>query len=478
MLTKDNLNIASCLLPTVKDGVNVKGLVPVPDTVLSEIVSASIPLHDNDNYDTFVGNVVGVTSNAQDTYSVHSNAIAAVVDQIAPSIRAHVAFARTVAAGLVTDAANVLSERYQTLTARPPHEDFAVMVLDIPAAMTHDGFTDLVSNSPTYSENDRFPVLHLNTRTREELIAMLMTGGKSMDAKIKEWVAGLSDDRLHRTWWTYFGSANGANSYPPNHVEYSDAFERMEICTLILLWVNHLQNNLPEDAKGMSHDQWQVFMRIMRAYAAMHIQAGSQSAAGMIRTRRLLVNEKVDRNAIRVVGPVYRDWLAAGGSVEVLLGMIVSGAVSANLNMIDAEAQKHMVAWRNYVAIASNNFEQNRRSMLATLTRNWYDLSLLSDQRVELEEEYLRGNPAYGELVKQQGNDYINNLSLEDFKDVACVALNLVARIRLGFTAAYPILNGIHTVRLQNPEIEVREAALVATSNYIFDYLAEQVRAV
>jgi hypothetical protein len=55
------------------------------------------------------------------------------------------------------------------------------------------------------------------------------------------------------------------------------------------------------------------------------------------------------------------------------------------------------------------------------------------------------------------------------------LALHIICQCRFYYTEAEFILSEIEEIGKQNPGIDVREAALIATINYLVDYLCDQI---
>jgi hypothetical protein len=69
----------------------------------------------------------------------------------------------------------------------------------------------------------------------------------------------------------------------------------------------------------------------------------------------------------------------------------------------------------------------------------------------------------------------IDKLSIKDMDDYIGVSLKAIAKCRFFYTSSYNILDDINKIGMVNQEVDVREAALLATINYITDYLTNQL---
>lgn len=475
MLRTAELNIAASLLPVVRTV--GRGIVPIRGTLLGEVVRSAMPLTKCDTIDDVVINTVALTANDLNSpvpiQSPHSLHVEKLVEAVAPKIRAHVAFARGTGAALVTEAFEALSAKFATLSARPASEGFNVTPVSVPSVLSHGSMEDLINHCPEPDSSVPNDPLLLPMYSPEELVARLVQGGASFDKSIQEWVLTVPTDTLIQAWRSYFiGGSSGAvvgQAYMTN----GDVIRNLEIACLVLLWSNHLLANTPADYRVMSLGNLERNLRNLSRQAAAVIRVQGRQASSMLKSGDFVLGYDRAAQTLRVVAGPYQDWLRSGGDVTVLLGMMVTGEVLYRTPAIDSAGARLRGEWRTYEAATIMNFENSKLDMLRSLAINWYvgSLSTLCQE----EQDYLVRNPQHLNYVKDKGIQYLRTLKMVEFGDLPKVVLNLVAGIRLGFTAAYPILEGIHRVRQANSKLEVREAALVATMEYIADYLADQV---
>jgi hypothetical protein len=170
---------------------------------------------------------------------------------------------------------------------------------------------------------------------------------------------------------------------------------------------------------------------------------------------------------------LYNSWLNEGGSPEALLGMLVSGRPHYSLSAISENKDALCRAWEQYVSLSQASLceEQRRRFTVYAEAEVLAGLSELS----ELEQEFLIEAPNHRDLVQKRVRAQIEHLAHRIMDDPLHTALHLVAKGRFGFTAAYDILQKMEQAAKENPEIDPREAALLAAVDYIGRYLAGMV---
>jgi hypothetical protein len=177
--------------------------------------------------------------------------------------------------------------------------------------------------------------------------------------------------------------------------------------------------------------------------------------------------------AALVNGEIFREWLNEGGCVETILGTILSDTPITTKNLINESRDKLLDKWNSYCHLAKMSAisEEHVRFRLFITNEFLRSLDSLTDDEVE----YSKKNVSYLETASKLAAELIDDgkhiYSLEPY----CLALKLMAKCRFFYTSAYCILKDIHEAGEVNPDIDVREAALMAVINYLGDYLFEQM---
>jgi hypothetical protein len=99
---------------------------------------------------------------------------------------------------------------------------------------------------------------------------------------------------------------------------------------------------------------------------------------------------------------------------------------------------------------------------------------------------------AFGHLITVEGMDYkqlpeykqfINNtfkfldkLEVNDFTNIWKLVTNLVCDCLFFYTDAKKILLGIERAKELNPDVQIREALLLSTIEYVTDYICSQIK--
>ena len=162
-----------------------------------------------------------------------------------------------------------------------------------------------------------------------------------------------------------------------------------------------------------------------------------------------------------------------------VLGVLVTNASTYNSSAILADAEKLMKGWNSYVMFTASGendrfIEALRHSYVNHFTQAMQTL------RPE-EEEYLTSKQMnktdFIRRCVEAAYEKVQTLTQEQLRNVPDVALSLVAGIRFSYSSAYDIINDINQVYIANPdlEIDIREAALVASYKYLARFFSAQI---
>ena len=241
----------------------------------------------------------------------------------------------------------------------------------------------------------------------------------------------------------------------------------------IFLLANKLFNEIDESAQDMNLKVYQEAMVQYREYGGTLTINNLNLIAQYEKTEQLIINIDNIRHKAKVNGRVYTKWLSEGGSVEVIFGLIASGDTNTSRNMIDKKSDYYMREWEAY----ETYYRVNEGNKLFDNFKDFVSASFFSlmDTFDDSETDYINAHPKYMENVKELLGREINAIRSDDMEKVYDVALRVIGKCRFYYTSSYNILADIQEASKVNPDTDVREAALLATINYIADYLADQM---
>ena len=156
--------------------------------------------------------------------------------------------------------------------------------------------------------------------------------------------------------------------------------------------------------------------------------------------------------------------------------MIVSNTPLYSCALIDKESARFLSAWNVYeqysnTASKNNNFNKFKQALRICFANGF---SILTDVEKDLKEE----KPDMFSKINEYFTEELDKLRTGDMLDIHGECLKLVCRSRFYYTDAEKILQGINDAVKLNPNINVRDAAAMATCEYVFDYISDQMRVV
>jgi hypothetical protein len=173
-------------------------------------------------------------------------------------------------------------------------------------------------------------------------------------------------------------------------------------------------------------------------------------------------------NTITVNSDVYRQWIEAGGTNEVLYGNLLAKPVLGTISSINERAGDLLAAWNKhsvYVASAEANrrFERVKQFLSMHFHR-------------QLSEDTDETNLGNAHEVYQRFLDELDTVREGELECIPTLALRLVCKARYPHTSAFVILDGINTAMRANPQLDPREAAAISMSKYIGTWVASQFK--
>lgn len=462
-----------------------KGRVVVvkPNTVLAELVRATNASVANcvtcegQGLSGFADTVEYMTAGSLEQPSEHSKTSDAYIDEIAQAVNRHVSFAKNVVAPIVVDFAERVNNYMANFKPPEASSQFNIEVADIPEALEDESFIDTLRFYVDKSIVEPSLIPAFGARTNEDLLALLQSGDADLDEAITAWYSRKGAEFFQTVWMSFFQSreANSSLNYWTyrDMMDRMDMFERADTALAIYLFTIKLFDAIPEDVVGATLNQYQNTLAQSRDFAGAALTDFIKRAEGFKGSKTLVISVQGDEKGARVFGPVYRQWLESNGCPEIILGLIISGKRLTLQSLIDEIHDDLLTKWKAYenfynATSANKYFDYFKDALRAKFGE------LMAGVTKE-EEVFVQTSPNYIGTVNEKFEEELKAMRAMDMDNVYMLALKLVCRSRFYYTDAEMILCDIEEARRINPNIDVREAALIATSNYVFDYLADQM---
>lgn len=461
--------------------VNNQVVVAKPSTVVAELVKRTNEdiLAAGGEFDAaiFASDVEHITSGELNAPSQHDMYADEVINQISKAVLNHVNFAKNIVKPLVVDYAEGVMQYLQNFQYPSACDQFNVVVADLPELLEDEGFVDSLKKyvGKTILKPETMP--SLGRKAPEDLLTMMLIGDREADQAITSWYSRLGNDFFMNLWENLF-RADQPERAILSYVSYDDilsfdVFERADYALAIYLLANKLFDTVDDSVEGMNLNAYRNIMAETRDFAAAVLSNVVTRVEGFEKTKLLVVGSDVAKQQIKVYGKVYRNWLASGGCVETILGLIVSGRTVTTQVAVDEIRPLLLDTWKTHSAFftaaeSNKRFDYFKDALVVKFKEIMQ--SLTAEER-----EFTDSTTDYMIVADRRFMEELVKLRSSDMEDVYSVALKLVCRARFYYTDAECILSDIVEIAKVNPNVDVREAALIATINYVADYVAAQM---
>lgn len=407
--------------------------------------------------------------------SNHDRSIDCYVPELAKAVTSHISFAKNIVMPVVMQMADTVKKEMEVVVSASA--EFCINTIDLPIPMRSSSFEEVVSkyNGRVLIKPERD--LALAAMTAEGILELIKTGSKITDTEIELWYAGVSGDLATCVWNNVFRDFKTSNPAVVKSIEelFKDPVDGINASLLVFLISRKLYDEVPEET-GMTLVVYKDVVSQIRDYSGTMLSNEYNRYNASVRNKTLIIGFSPNRKTINVNGAVYREWLKTGGNNEIILGMVVSNTPLYSVTLIDASADKFVAAWNTYeqysnTAAKNNSFNKFKQILKICFARDLANLS-------EIEKDLLIEKPSLHASVSQYFEEEMEKLRTNDMLDIHNECLKLVCRSRFYYTDAEKILQGINDAVKMNPNINIRDAAAMATCEYVFDYISDQMRVV
>lgn len=405
--------------------------------------------------------------------SSHTNQMDGLIDAISEMVTKHLSFAKNTVAPLIKE----LTTEVNAVLARYPESDSynpSVIIVSLPDALLN---ASMQASLREYKEVTYIPIttyMSLPQLSGAEVIELMKVGSKSVDNEIEAWAALKGISFFETIWGSIF----------TNSVVDSESFESLTKCIIegvdaafaVFLLGKRLLDNppegvakpLPEYRKEVGNLLEQAGLRLNQALAKQDLN---------IKTELLVLSYTKD--VVHVFGPVYDKWLAEGGNNAVLFGNMLSDRPSLFLPGMQSKASELLELWEHQNRLMTITLA-NKRFVSAKSTIEFKAIELIANNLTSCFGEYTKNsainfNTPEVALAVKNIKEYVEDLTYDALKNIWKVCGELVSKHIFYYTDAYKILSGIERACEENPGIDIAEAALLSSNEYVTDFICDQL---
>jgi hypothetical protein len=473
MLTVQSLE-ASLALTELLDRSGVK-VEPVPNSPLAMLVQAT---RSNPQFTRPDPNATGVyrpvmddivfVANGKDAHtgvSDHDLVLDQLVEVGVKAVQTHLQLVRNRAKPAIMELHDTVAKRLESLQASELL-GMEVKIFDLPTPMKNGAFVNLIERYEAAPLANPAMTMKCPQLTAEEIRDVMKVGAAGFDGDVAKWLAEKGDTWLLALWEDVFRSF---------HNESTDTFRSFVTCkeegldySLAIFLIARKLAEDPIEGITMSLPAFKALIAEYRDQAAGQLSRELENWA-KIKKAQILVRWQGGKTVI-VNECVYRPWIEAGGENEVLFGALLKNALLTTVPRIDNEKVSLKAAWNRHVAVTG---VAEREQKFASMKR--FLMIEFKKQIDELDEDggpdLTAGNKAN---VLKLFKDELDRLKEPECDNLFNVCLKLVCRSRFHGTGAETFLLNIEKIAKENPNLEMREVATVATIEYVADWVAAQ----
>lgn len=411
------------------------------------------------------------------THSLHMDGF---VESLSKFVSAHLDFARNKVLPVVKYINQELQSFSTTaLQSKNAASSVSLLKYSLPAILKDDSFLSQIEYMQDKNAVLADAPLTYKKKTKAEILELLKTNQSFYDEAILPWAQNLSEfhiadpEFIENVWCNFFTTEISSVNYTGNVVEASLA-QRTDAALLVYLLSQRLISQNIVDAENLTVARIKELLDQTKQWAAATLINSVRRFALYERSQLLVLDINGAKKSMTVYEPVLNSFLEKGGSLETILGLLVSGRQVFQSDAIFDQKADFEKTWENYVSYytaksATDYLSSLREFLLFLVTKESANPNNADIQ------EYIKENNGYAENVQKRLSAYVSSLDQKTASDLEEIALQCGAAILFYFTDAYSILKNIEEVSASNPQTDVREAALIAAINYIADYLSDQI---
>lgn len=292
-----------------------------------------------------------------------------------------------------------------------------------------------------------------------DLRAALLTGAGRYDEEVVAFANAVGDDKLEYVWTAVFGGGVAGSLNQVLRVTYDGA----DNCLLTFLFARRLMDEIP-DGLDMELSAYNAYVSSIMAQAGRATARVYAQRESDISVKRLVLAYPANQEGeVIVLGDVYNAWLEAGGAAEILLGASVTDRQVGYQDLLNGK-ERYLREWQRYYAALQTKASMVRfDSLVAGLRQAMTAIINSDDSNLQLEDRAV-----YHQRLKER----LQHVKPKDIEELWHIARKTVCRVLFPHTNAEMILNAIDAAVKAHPEMDIREAGLWATIDYVAQWVA------
>lgn len=436
-------------------------LEPVPGTPLwdiNRVVSGAL-----DGVNPSAGNLVSFSEFvAADGVSEHSAQMSRWVGVIAQTVSGDIERTQSVVMPLIK---SVHADLIAELNA-------AISRSATPYTIVPDVLPEIFQNSAIQSMTNDFasePIVELPVQTgfpiltSEQLLSVLTTKVGHLDEAVAAYLAALPEGTVEKVWGTVFGSQSRFVSLT-DLLNNQDNPEHRQIVILTFLLARGLLSSGPPEGVNMEANEYKLQLtRIMhqaaRSIYRINSQYERQASLGIVVTN---YPREARSGAIRVNSASYNKWLSEGGTPEALFGSLMDDRATTR-EALSAKRDAYASIWAKeerllQMKAKADNFNRTVSALKKCMVSKITDFDT-SETGISLQ------------VLDSRLMTALERVTDAQIADLVTLVRDVVCDVMFPHTHAKKIITNIDNIGKENPTLDIREVALLASIDYIVEWI-------
>lgn len=449
---------------------------------LTEAALCEVALTESDNKDItdieFVALNVEYYSSSGNLDSLptrHDEYMNESVALLAGTISNILGYTRNVVKPMISHSQELLDRIITEYQPEKASELFDIRIGRIPGLLTQTGLLTLANlegNTPNFP-NRSFRIPNLLKDYQDSIYDRFLVGDSNTDLYIKQWIANVGangDNYLNDLWPNLFYDQY---EVPSLSLEEMDSYTILDLGILGIITSNYFLNK-PDEEAGVGIREYERYFNQLSLYCQTLIANALVSIQKQIKAGILVTKINPFARYLVVHAELYEQWIQSGGRPEVLLGLLVSEDTLYRTEAINANTERLMDRWNHFQAVYDNSeIIRCLESIKNSITLHY---GAFMDHISEEEQSQISGISNFTTVSKQKFDSVVNQIQLSDLEDTLSLAIRLTCRSRFFYTDAEKILTHMEAQLRYQPNLQPREASLIAEIACVSQYLASQLQ--
>lgn len=466
-----------------------KGLVisTKPNSVIGELCRLSnydymgMSIHTTDTMQNLITKVITATNGDHEYLSPHDAFMNESISLIAKSVGNHISVAKNVVVPIIAEYAKILHTAMDVLyQGKNANTAFTIELMEIPEPLTDNKCLDLFSIYDKKFPLEPGKLIKLAPKTDADLLDLLQIGSNKTNELIIQWYNRIGSEFFNKVWVCYFDDSTIGNQHFGeydkwrNDVLSFNNYDKLDIGLAIYLFASKLYSHVEDNLTGISLTTYQDAMSRTRDFGGTIVSNSLRTIKLIEKNGTFVMDLDHTNKKCYVVRTLYHEWLNKGGKPEAILGMLVSDDYSyRTVTAVNDNMQLLIDKWNSFSTYYHASENNNRFSYFKDACVLCFNQML--ENLTELEQDYVAKHPSYYISLNTYLTEELSQLKPSDMLDLYAVGQKLICNARFYYTNAGKILDSIVEAGKAQPGINPREAALIATINYVAEYVCDQM---